>query len=236
MKYKSVKNSFGDYRIPPDTPKCLICKSIEKGENHPKHIFELLENYIKEGTGIIDVGSNLGTVSIMLSTKLKGKGSIYSFEANPYIFDMMKYNVDSNVDKGIDKHYYNNIVSDDYSINEFPEPKVNKDVNDFEFVTYGSFGVNSGPTTGKMFEVKSLKIDDLNLNNISCLKVDVEGFDLKVLKGARETILRNSCALVFEYGTSESEYTFDDYTDFIDSLDYEIVKRIKNDYLAISKK
>jgi FkbM family methyltransferase len=168
----------------------------------------------------------------MLSNEISS-GDLYLFEANPIIFDMMVYNTENNINESINKHYYNNIVSDDYSLNKFPEPAIG---SGSEFVTYGSFGVNSGPSTGNFFDVESICIDDLKLSNISCLKVDVEGFDLKVLRGCKETIIQNQCVFIFEFGGgANEENTFEEYEKFIDSINYKIHNVIKNDYLCIPK-
>jgi hypothetical protein len=47
-------------------------------------------------------------------------------------------------------------------------------------------------------EVPVKRLDDLRLDNIGCIKIDVEGHELAVLKGATDTIARNRPALLVE--------------------------------------
>jgi FkbM family methyltransferase len=46
--------------------------------------------------------------------------------------------------------------------------------------------------------VETKRVDDLGLENIGFIKVDVEGFELQVLKGARETLRRDRPNLIVE--------------------------------------
>jgi hypothetical protein len=53
------------------------------------------------------------------------------------------------------------------------------------FTEYGWHEENSYP-------VSVMKLDDFNINNISLIKIDVEGHELQVIKGAIETLKRNN--------------------------------------------
>ena len=46
--------------------------------------------------------------------------------------------------------------------------------------------------------VEFVKLDDLNIKNISFIKVDIEGHELEFLEGAKETIDRERPAIVLE--------------------------------------
>ncbi len=59
-------------------------------------------------------------------------------------------------------------------------------------------------------------IKDNNILNINFLKVDAEGFDLNVLKGAKESISEGKIdAIQFEYGYSANSHFLKDYIDFL---------------------
>ena len=46
----------------------------------------------------------------------------------------------------------------------------------------------------------SIKIDDLSIKQkISFMKIDVQGYDLKILKGAEKTIKKNKMPIIIEY-------------------------------------
>jgi FkbM family methyltransferase len=65
-----------------------------------------------------------------------------------------------------------------------------------------------------------VSIDSLALDT-SFLKIDVEGFELNVLRGAKETIQRNRPIIVVEINDSES---FKDINKFLSSLSYKPIK------------
>lgn len=50
----------------------------------------------------------------------------------------------------------------------------------------------------ELIEVPVKRLDDLNLDNVGCIKVDVEGHELAVLQGAVETVRRHRPALLIE--------------------------------------
>jgi FkbM family methyltransferase len=96
------------------------------------------------------------------------------------------------------------------------------------FSSFGSYGIDPNAKTGRA--VQTVTIDSLGIEEpISFMKVDVQGCDLFALRGARETILRNKMPIVFEYEEQfqpEFKTTFQDYVDFVLSIDYRFVKTI----------
>ena len=79
-------------------------------------------------------------------------------------------------------------------------------------------------------EVEQKKIDDFNFDKkISFMKIDIQGYDLMALKGSIKTILKHKMPIVFEYTPEYSKqlnYTFNDFEEFIKSVDYYVVKKI----------
>lgn len=57
------------------------------------------------------------------------------------------------------------------------------------------------PTGQELVELKCL--DDFQLNNVSLMKIDVEGFELEVLKGAKQTLARCRPYIVLELWAKE---------------------------------
>jgi hypothetical protein len=74
---------------------------------------------------------------------------------------------------------------------------------------------------------------------VSFFKVDVQGSDLFVLRGAVETIARHKMPIIFEFEDQfqdEFETSFADYGAFIDSISYrvhQVVDRIN--YLIVPR-
>ena len=89
--------------------------------------------------------------------------------------------------------------------------------------------------------VKSVTIDSINFDNkpISFMKVDVQGGDLQAMQGAIETIKKHRMPIIFEYESYFEDtfsYCFQDYVDFVESIDYYFAKMIMaHNYLILPK-
>lgn len=64
------------------------------------------------------------------------------------------------------------------------------------------------------------KLDDYNFNNVGFIKVDVEGHELSVLHGARETIKRNLPALLIEIEDRHKLNAVEDVPTFLREFGY----------------
>ncbi len=53
------------------------------------------------------------------------------------------------------------------------------------------------------------KLDDLNLQNISLIKIDVEGFELEALEGGKQTIIQNKPVILIEIWKHNKDKYFD---------------------------
>ena len=68
-----------------------------------------------------------------------------------------------------------------------------------------------------------------NIDNIDFIKIDTEGYELEVLKGAKD-ILPNTKMILFEHHYDdmiEKKYSFSDISDFLRSNNFEQIYKIK---------
>jgi FkbM family methyltransferase len=80
----------------------------------------------------------------------------------------------------------------------------------------------------KIYDIPSKRLDDFALDNVDMIKIDVEGWEFEVLKGAEQTIRRCQPILMVEYThgggrENKSMHTYDiaEYHAFIDSIGYQ---------------
>ena len=150
--------------------------------------------------------------------------------AQEFVFKLLKKNI--NINKCNAKSFYNLVG------NESKTVKVKITELD-RFSTWGSNNIIITDDDKKFNYIKAIKIDDLNIKEkISFMKIDVQGKDLEVLKGAEQTILKNKMPILFEYEKLFENvygYKFKDFENFIDKINYKIQLKSESDYLILPK-
>jgi FkbM family methyltransferase len=130
-----------------------------------------------------DIGANKGEYIFAAEKYLPSK-QIYAFEPNPKLFKRLQT-------------LFPAIHSSDIALSDRNEQAVFKipTINGQEDDTLGSLGTDTkldNETSSELVQVKCLTLDTFLKEQggklADCLKIDVEGFELAVLKGARHTI------------------------------------------------
>lgn len=225
------KTPHGNFYIPRDAPNDVIVNCIKSGKIFEPEIVETARKFIKPGSAVLDVGANFGQMSMLFSEMTGDNGVVYAFEADDFVFDVLKKNIEANDRQNIEPLF--GAVFNESAKNLF-FPK-----QDFErFDAYGSYGIDPNAHTGR--KVPSIAIDDLVFEKqISFMKVDVQGSDLFAMQGATRTIRSHRMPVLFEFEQQfQDEFgtSFRDYVEFVDSIGYEFVEVINEiNYLVAPK-
>ena len=199
------------------------------------YIVEMLSSYIQPNSTVIDAGANIGATSYPLAEALshKGGGKLISIEANTNLIPHLKLNTENRFDN-VGVEVINACVMGECGPVKFPEPDVRH--GESLFNSCGSFGMKTGPSTGKFFEIPGITLDSLKAEDVSVIKIDIEGYDILGLRGCIELIEKFSPAIVFEFGAgSVEEGTWEDYQEFIESVGYQIKENRGHDYLIVDR-
>ncbi len=139
---------------------------------------------------VIEVGANIGSLTVPLSRCCK---SIYAFEPQPENFDLLVSNLNCN---GIA-----NVTAFPFAIGA-DIGQIN--IPALDTIYHNNFG-NVEAGSGELeVEIKSLdKMRSLEKLKIKFIKIDVEGMELEVLKGAEQIINRDSPILYVENDRKE---------------------------------
>jgi len=198
----------------------------------------LIANYIKKDAFekkeyvVFDVGANKGEFSKLVSNVLKNV-QIFSFEPHPTTFDILKNNCKNNQNINL----FNCALSSEEGKLELFDYKL-KDGSSHASLSSEIF------STVHKAEIISHKVDvltvDLICNEnqidiIDFLKIDVEGYELDVLKGAKEMILHNNVKYIqFEFTqlNTTTRIYFKDFWDVL-SEKYKIFRLLPNSLLEI---
>ena len=225
MSYPVVllDNAVGKFYVP-EIAKDPIYQVLSKGKVYQKPIVDEFALLVRAGSIAVDMGANFGQMSVALA-KLGAK--VYAFEADEFLASVARQNLELN--GIIDSVVVNSAVWDVSDVLlPFPEADFDK------FDSLGSFGIDLSFTSGRM--VKSVALDDLGLEDVSVIKVDVQGADLRAMWGAVDTIKRCRPAIIFEYERlfdADFNVTSRDYKEFIDHIGYKRTKEICSDNYLI---
>jgi FkbM family methyltransferase len=234
-KIKLYKTATGNYYLPQFALKGLIRNEIIDNKIFDKKVYEIAIKYVKDNTIVLDVGANFGQLSVLLS-KCKNNVEVYSFEASNYIYQILVKNIREN--NANVKPFYNLVG------NKTEQDSFIKKLNISKFNTYGSNKIEKiEPQNSKNLDIEkinSVKIDDISFSKqISLMKIDVQGYDLEVLKGAKNTIIKYQMPIIFEYEEDfaiDFNYNFNSFEKFINEVNYKIEIQIdKSNFLILPK-
>jgi FkbM family methyltransferase len=141
---------------------------------------EFLRKVLTPNSVVVDVGANQGLYS-MFCSQIARLGEIYALEPDPELFSCLTRNVERNQLKNI--HPIQRAASDRQSELFLMVGALNR----------GDNRVHRERPVGKTFEiVASAPLDDLiTANRVDLLKVDVQGWEIPVLTGARHLLNEN---------------------------------------------
>ena len=219
---KLYKTKTGNYYMPFFSYQDIIKKDIINDKIWGEFVYNIAKEHIEENTIVLDAGANFGQLSILFS-KLKKDVKVYSFESSKFVFKILQKNIDLN---------NANIKAINCILGHEGNKVYQIEKGDLsEFSSWGSNKVkivDREQSNLKTEEVQAVKIDDIEFNKkISFFKIDVQGYDLNVLKGAKNTILKNRMPIMFEYEKdfeNDFNYSFKDFENFINEINYKIVK------------
>ena len=136
----------------------------------------------------LDIGANVGAYTKLLLSETNTK--VISFEPLPQAFQDLKKIEEKNQDRLKVFNYAigekNNILELNYSDDKSEKASFTRDLDKLSFYEYKkNKKIKSEVITLDSFLNKNL---DLFSDEIDLIKIDTEGFELEVIKGAKETI------------------------------------------------
>jgi len=153
----------------------------------------VMRRYLREGDTFIDVGANIGFISLFASQLVGASGAVYSFEPASETFEILKRNV-----------RMNNI--DNIRVYNFALGSTRGSL-----LIYNNLAISRGSASlipyqdnsdGRQVFVQTLDefVTVNEIFNIKMVKIDVEGWELEVLKGAKHLLGRfDSPIICIEY-------------------------------------
>lgn len=151
---------------------------------------------IKPGMRCIDVGSNWGYYTRVMEFLSGEFGYVYSFEANPNLFNKLKLSVeDYPLEKSAKIEYHNIAVSDKRGIVKLKVP-----VTNLGGATIMSELEETSEFWNESFTVESNTLDNIVKGHVDLIKMDIEGAEPLAWAGMQKT-LENTDLVILEVGS-----------------------------------
>jgi FkbM family methyltransferase len=160
---------------------------------------------------VIDVGANVGTHALSFARVAR---RVYAIEPHPQTFLHLCANILLNQKW--------NIEPINCALGDEDGPQIMADIDATQPSTPMGARVGAGTTP-----IRMARLDSLNLN-ADFMKIDVEGYELEVLKGAKHTLMRNDLAVFVEIHHHELVQEINEY---MAGLGYNNVPLLENRYL-----
>jgi len=156
---------------------------------------QFIRESVSDDSTVVDVGANIGAVTLFAAT-LVPRGCVMAFEALPFIADDLEQNVAING--------FTNVVIHRVALGErrghaniFPNLEERGSHSLLE-------KTNDSRAYGEPWQVPIRPLDDFTrgVGKIAVIKMDVEGYEARVIEGAQRTIEKHRPKIILEYDTT----------------------------------
>lgn len=169
---------------------------VTKNIQYDRLTKQILKKHLKRNDHCIDIGCHRGDI-LELMLQFAPEGKHYAFEPIPHLFNKLKENYGNKV------HVFPYALSDKNGNTTF---HFVKNAPAYSGIKKRRYDI-SNPDIFEI-EVELKKLDDIihEKEQIHFIKIDVEGGELDVLKGAKNLLKRNKPAILFESGKGASDF------------------------------
>lgn len=155
--------------------------NIFLGGWEPKTL-KFLHNNLRSGDIVIEVGANVGAHTLVMSRIVGRTGRVYAFEPTDFAMLKLKRNVELNKEFSENITLLQNIVTN----GELSLPRIgirsSWKLGSESSSVYAEECSFSEPVSIDYF------IDEYGIDKLSLIKIDTDGYDLKVLQGAQSAL------------------------------------------------
>lgn len=163
------------------------------GEYNPDETEKILELVGLTDGLFVDIGANIGCISMAACSLGR---DVLAFEPQPEVYKLLEKNVVSSGGEVVTCNY---ALGNEEGFADMPK------VHYSERGNFGGLGIGTKSSLGYI-TVPVRTLDSLELPRVGMLKIDVEGFELEVLRGGLETIVRDRPIMYIEDDRSDKSY------------------------------
>lgn len=172
---------------------------------------KLIETCVKEGMTVFDIGASTGPHTLRMAKLVGPKGKVYAFEPSSELYPKL-------ID-GVLLNDFKNIVIERVALSDKEERKL--------FYTNSLCRIKGEeiqrPEYSTMFTTLDLYTERFKVKYIDFIKLDVDGHETKILKGAQRIIKKSKPIMIVEFARGcQEKYgnSIEELKDIIESFGY----------------
>jgi FkbM family methyltransferase len=156
------------------------------------------QKFVKAGSVVLDIGANIGAHTLLLAQTVGPGGKVYAFEPTDYAFIKLSMNRSLNpclADRIYCMQYM--LVDKDASGGTTPGLYSSWPLDAVD----GLHELHQGrlmTTTGAEAKALDSVVSTLNLSRVDCIKLDIDGFECEMMRGASEVLNRWHPVIIME--------------------------------------
>lgn len=213
-----IEGKKSKFKIKIDPKNGAVDGVIFRDRTWERHITKVIEDFKKDDLVFVDIGTNIGFFSLLVAS-LSPKNKVFSFEPLPHLVKQFNESIELN--------NFKNIEIFNFALGDKNE----------KTILYSNDASNIGastvlPTKKNINSIETpieIKIADEVLSEkgkVDLIKIDVEGFEMEVLKGLEKTIKKFHPQILLEYSpafyTGERGSSKEGIINFLFSRQYQI--------------
>jgi len=184
----------------------------------------LMQNELKKGMVFYDIGANIGEFSLFSAHLVGAEGKVYSFEPMNETFEVLKENIALNKYEDRITPFHIALSDNNGEADLFAATEHN-DLGALEDGLHTLYATNDRSIFLQKIKLETVDSKQAELSPPDFMKIDVEGAELHVLKGAAETIRKHHPKIMLEFNRDTFEaagYTQKDVLDFLGLFNYKL--------------
>ena len=181
---QSEEHRYGNYAVVDGTPDLDVSKATKALK------------FCTSFRTAVDVGAHFGAVSRLLARHF---AKVHAFEAVPATFEILARNVAELPNVHAENLAVSNRNEELFFESTLTHSQLAHVILPGEVAMFGAKSVSLGPIAAR-------PLDELGLSNVDFIKIDVEGFELEVVDGARETIARDRPLIMIEQAGNDEKF------------------------------
>jgi FkbM family methyltransferase len=197
------------FRMLPKSQHVPVWSFVQKVTGHAEPEMLRLGEFVPRGRTAIDIGANIGLYSHALSRLCP---HVESFEPQPACLSSLRAFAE-----GRNIHVNAAAVSDHEGLMTLHVPGIEGDASGL--ATFRAPIVNQGGPVQHL-EVPVRRLDSFGFKNVGFIKIDVEGHEIEVLRGAEQTLQREKPVLMIEIEQRHLDFPMTDIFEWLRARGY----------------